>query len=202
MLSYTYEYKNQNGTTDPISLREWAVNNLSADDLAKFNEAMVRQYKFKQDIESYCYEYSSYTNDTMTQIINPDTIRSIDDFALYRFYNFVGAFVNYELARATEMYNVSLSSIDETLLGRYKHNLMARGVVKQVTWYLGELDTAGVHKPVVFRILRFNGTPEHARELELDIAYPGLFDSPMVFPDMDWEKYLDMFLSDPNVIIV
>jgi hypothetical protein len=203
MSTYNFEYTSDNGISEPITLREWAFQTLPSDEFEKFNNAMIRQSTFKKDIANFCKEYTTYISDNMSQIIDPALLADINETVLYRIYNFVGAFVQSEFNKAAKMFNVSLELIDETLLSRYKHNLMARGIMKQITWYNRDIDAEGrQRKLAVDNIILFDGTPGHAKELGLDLIYLDLFEAPMEFPDPDWEKYWDQFLADPHIKVV
>ena len=197
--AYKFEYKSPNGISEPITIDQWADVNLTGNELIACKSALSRQEQFKSDLALFCKEYTNYTKDELTQLYDPSRYVDIPEHVIYRLYNITSVIINYELNKAAIAYNVDMTSIDETLMGRYLHNMRARALNKHLLWYIGSAP-AGDPDGIVYTLLRFNGSNQV--ELGLDLTYPGMFDTAITVPDPDWEKYWDLFLSDPNVVLV
>jgi hypothetical protein len=192
---YTTLYKNADGTTTPITLADWATKALTGDDLTACQNAITRQTQFRTTLASYATipTWPMTNNDTTALDMSP--AQKIADSALYCFYNFIDALVEYMVNDTAQKYNINLNSIDPNILSRWKQNRKANHLRKYCVLYGDNTNP----QPNIHALLKYNGS--NAVELQLDKSYPGFFtSSPPTFLDQDWEKYQAKFLSDPNVV--
>lgn len=197
--AYKFEYKSPSGVLEPITIAQWAEETLTGNELDACKLALARQEQFKSDLALFCKEYTDYTKNDLTQLYNPERYIDIPEHVIYRLYNITSVIIQYELNKAANAFGVDMSTIDEQLMARYLHNMRARALNKHLLWYIGSAP-AGDPDTIVYTLLRFNGSNQV--ELGLDLTYPGMFDTVLNVPDPDWEKYWDLFLSDPNVVVV
>lgn len=195
--TYTFLYTDVTGATSPITLEEWAANNLTPAEVIACQAAVARQVEFKANLANFAtvYDYP-FTSGVQTQI-DMSMLSGIPDNVLYRFYNVADYIIEFNIPKVCSAYSLDITQINADLLEKYKHTRKAL-LFKQfcVAW----LDSTNP-MPQVHRLLRYNGL--NAVEQNLAKFYEGAFDgtNAPVFPDADWEKYQEMFLADPKVSI-